>query len=266
MSITQWVQDYVDYADWNLTDAQRVLKYLDRYPDEAPGVIIPYIFNNYPDALYNKNVFQRIITRIKGLDDAEELYHSLSDDLLKEQVIITIMSLGAPLLFWKYFNPSGARVHHEYVRELYTSLTPKQRKIYAVAALTLGGYLLQYLTPKQRTLKLCMLAVKNDGYALGYVPKRKRTDEIVEAAVSRSSSAMEYASEDQRIKFIELAVMGVEKSGLRRIGGFSDNDWKRPWAKDVFKVIGVDRKKELYKLWKNQRKQDANDWHNNFGR
>ena len=263
---TQWVQDYADYADWRLTDAQRVLKFLDRYPDEAPGVIIPYIFQHYPDALSDNNVFQRLIIRINGLDDAEKLYHSLPDDLLQEQVIISLLSLGAPLLFWKYFNPSGARVHHEYVRELYTSLTPKQRKIYAVAALTLGGYLLQYLTPKQRTLKLCMLAVKNDGYALGYVPERKRTDEIVEAAVSRSSSAMEYASEEQRIKFIELAVMGVEKSGLRRIGGFSDNDWKRPWAKEVFKVIGVDRKKELYKLWKNQRKKDANAWHNNFGR
>ena len=264
MSITQWVQDYADYADWKLTDAQRVLKYLDRYPDEAPGVIIPYVFNHYPDALSNKNVFQRLIIRINGLDDAEKLYHSLPDDLLQEQVIISLLSLGAPLLFWKYFNPSGAGVHHEYVRELYTSLAPKQRKIYAVAALTLNGYLLQYLTPKQKTPELCMLAVKNDGSALGYVPERKRTDEIVEAAVSRSSSAMEYASEKQRLKFIELAVMGEGKIGLRRIGGFSGNDWKRPWAKKVFKVIGVDRKKELYKLWKVQRKQDENDWHNDF--
>jgi len=261
---TQWVQDYADYADWRLTDAQRVLKFLDRYPDEAPGVIIPYIFQHYPDALSDNNVFQRLIARIDGLDDAEELYHSLSDDLLKEQVIISLLSLGAPLLFWKYFNPSGAGVHHEHVRELYMSLDPKQRKKYAVAALALDGYLLQYLTPKQKTLELCILAVRNEGYALRYVPKRKRTDKIVEAAVSRTASAMEYASKEQRVKFIELAVMGSGKMGLHRIGGFSENDWKRPWAKEVFEAIGVDRKEELFKLWKVQRKQDEDDWHNDF--
>jgi len=261
---TQWVQDYADYADWRLTDVQRVLKFLDRYPDEAPGVIIPYIFKHYPDALSDNNVFQRLIARIDGLDDVEELYRSLSDELLKEQVIISLLSLGAPLLFWKYFNPSGAGVHHEHVRELYTALAPKQRKTYAVAALTLDGYLLQYLTPKQRTLKLCILAVHNEGYALGYVPKKKRTDDIVKAAVSRAASAMEYASKEQRVKFIELAVMGSGKMGLHRIGGFSENDWKSPWAEEVFEAIGVDRKEELFKLWKVQRDNDIDDWHNDF--
>lgn len=45
---------------------------------------------------------------------------------------------------------------------------------------------------------------------------------------------------------------------------FSENDWKSPWAKEVFEAIGVDRKKELLKLWKVQRDNDIDDWHNDF--
>lgn len=53
-------------------------------------------------------------------------------------------------------------------------------------------------------------------------------------------------------------------SSTDSIGGFSENDWKSPWAKEVFEAIGVDRKKELLKLWKVQRDNDIDDWHNDF--
>ncbi len=264
----QWVQDYTDWSDPRLTNARRVLNYLQRYPDEPPQNTILYIFKHYRQAFENDRVRDIIYKRIKTLseDAAEELYQYLENenpDILKEQVIIHMLSLGAPILFWKYFNPSGAGVAHEYHRRLYMDLNKEQRETYAVDAVTLDGYLLQYLTPEQRTDELCLRAVKTDGAVLSYVPKEKRSDRIVAAAISQSASAMEYASKEQRIKFIEIAVMGTgQKWSHRRFGTFSTDDWKRSWAKEVFRSIGQARKKELYKRWKTQRDNDANAWHN----
>ena len=226
---------------------------------------LPYLFKHYPDALNNKDVLRLLNTSIQELEDPEELYHSMDAAILKKSVIVIILSLGAPILFWKYFNPSGSVIHHEYIRPLFEKLTNSQRNTYAEAALRLSGYLLPLLTPKQRTKKRCLIAVKTDGYTLQYVPKTKRTDEIVRAAIKSSASAMEFASKNQRIEFIELAVMGPgQKWDHHRIGGFSTADWERIWAKEVFKVIGKARRDELYQRWKHQREDDENDWHNDY--
>jgi hypothetical protein len=268
MSFKQWVEDYTDWSDPRLTNARRVLNYLQRYPDESPQNAIIYILKHYQKAFGNDQVRDIIQQRIKKLseDAAEELYHYLENEnpkVLKKQGFIHMLSLGAPILFWKYLNPSGARVHHEHHHRLYLALNNKQRETYAVDAVTLDGYLLQHLTPKQQTDELCLRAVKNDGFALSCVPTKKRSNIIVAAAVSRSASAMEYASKEQRIKFIEIAVMGTGQIwNHHRIGGFSTNDWNRPWANEVFRAIGQARKKELYKRWKTQRDNDANAWHN----
>ena len=266
----QWIQDHADWNDPRLTDVQRCLRYLKRYPDEHPRTTLPYLFKHFKEAVNSDRVLNILNQRIQNLGDAgaEELYNYLNENnpnLLKEQTYIHILSLGAPILFWKYFNPSGAGVGPEYVRGLFNRLTNKQKTIYAAAALRLSGYLLQFLNSKQKTNELCMIAVTTDGAALSYVPKNKRSDKIVAAAVSRSASAMEYASKEQRIKFIELAVMGSgQKWGHHRIGSFSEDDWKRTWAKEVFKSIGEARKTQLYNKWKEQRKNDANDWHNDY--
>jgi hypothetical protein len=110
-----------------------------------------------------------------------------------------------------------------------------------------------------------MIAVNTDGAALRLVPETKRTNAIVEAAVSQSASAMEYASLRQRIKFIEIAVMGSGRIyDHHRQGAFSREDWNRKWATDVWEEIGLSRKKELYTKWRSQCKQDENDWHNDY--
>jgi len=265
MSFTQWALDVVDWKDPRLTDEGRGLRYLQRHPDESVSSTLPYLFKHYPDALNNKDVLRLLNTSIQELEDPEELYHSMDAAILKKSVIVIILSLGAPILFWKYFNPAGKGVHHEYLRYLYTALNTNDRMTYAEAALSLDGKLLRYLTPKQKIPELCLLAVMNDGYVLKYVPKKKRTDEIVKEAVSRSSSAMEFASKKQRIEFIELAVLGSgQKWDHHRIGSFSTDDWKRPWAKEVFKVIGKARRDELYQRWKHQREDDEDAWHNDY--
>lgn len=270
MSLTQWVLDFKDWNDPRLSDVQRVFNYLKRYPEELPQVTIPYIFQHYRKALSNDQIFHIMQKRIqkRGAEAAEHLYHLLENkkpEILQTQVIITMLSLGSPILFWKYFNPSGARVHHELNRPLYTALTQTQRKTYAPAALRLSGYLLEYLTAKQKTKQLCMIAVNTDGAALRLVPETKRSNAIVEAAVSQSASAMEFASLRQRIKFIEIAVMGSGRiCDHHRQGAFSGKDWSRPWAKEVWDAIGLSRKKELHTKWRSQCKQDENDWHNDY--
>jgi len=270
MSLTQWVLDFKDWNDPRLSDVQRVFNYLKRYPEELPQVTIPYIFQHYRKAFSNDQIFHIMQKRIqkRGVAYAEHLYHSLESEkpeILQTQVVITMLSLGSPILFWKYFNPSGARVHHELNRPLYTALTQTQRKTYAPAALRLSGYLLEYLTAKQKTKQLCMIAVNTDGAALRLVPETKRSNAIVEAAVSQSASAMEYASLRQRIKFIDIAVMGSGRiCDHHRQGAFSGKDWSRPWAKEVWDAIGLSRKKELHTKWRSQCKQDENDWHNDY--
>tara|TARA_B100000780_G_C21098973_1_gene443377 strand:- start:856 stop:1662 length:807 start_codon:yes stop_codon:yes gene_type:complete len=265
MSFTQWVLDVVDWNDPRLTDRERGLRYLQRHPDESLSSTLTYLFKHYPNALGERNLCQLLKQMIQELEDPEELYRSLDAETLEDQAIVSILSLGAPILFWKYFNPAGKRVHHKYLRGLYMSLDHKQRVTYAVAALSLDGELLQYLAPEHITLELCMLAVKNEGYALRHVPKKKRTNEIVEAAISRSASAMEYASKKQRIKFIELAVLGSgQKLEHHRIGGFSSDDWNRTWAKEVFKAIGKAHRNKLYQRWVEQRQNDEDAWHNDY--
>lgn len=265
MSFAQWVLDVVDWNDPRLTDMERGLRYLQRHPDESVSSTITYLFKHYPDALGDHTLGQQLKQRIQELEDPEELYHSLDAETLEDQAIISILSLGAPILFWKYFNPDGKRVHHKYLRGLYMSLDHKQRMTYAVAALSLDGELLQYLRPADKSASLCLIAVNYNGYALRHVPKKKRTDEIVEAAISRSASAMEYASKKQRIKFIDLAVLGSgQKLEHHRIGGFSSDDWNRKWTREVFKAIGKAHRNELYQRWIDQRKNDEDAWHNDY--
>jgi hypothetical protein len=265
MSFTQWVLDYADWNDPRLSDEDRGLRYLRRYPDEPVENHIKYLFNHYPEALDNTRVRSVLIKNIKKLsnEQVEELYGSLGVKILSLEVIVYILSLGAPILFWKYFNPAGRGISHEYIRPLFEGLTKHQRNTYAEDALRLSGSLLRLLTAKQRTKKRCIIAVNTDGYTLQYVPKTKRTDEIVRIAIGNTASAMEFATKAQRIAFIELAVLGSgEKVGHHRIGGFSSDDWVRPWAKEVFRTIGKDRRDELYRRWELQREDDANDWHN----
>lgn len=265
MSFKQWVTDHVDGINPALTDTQRAIRYLKRYPNEPVLTALPYLFNYYKQSLEERSVRRLLYKRLEKLSTRQvgELYRSLDPNLFKEHIIVYILSKGCPIMFWKYFNPIGISIGFEHVNELFERLNRTQRSKYAEDALRISGYLLRYLTPRQRTKKRCMIAVQTNGAALHIVPKSKRSDEIVRAAISRSASAMQYASKTQRIEYIELAVMGPgQKWDHHRIGGFSPEDWERPWAIEVFKVIGKNRRNELYKRWEEQRKKDANDWHN----
>ena len=246
-----------------------IVEYLNRHTEEDPIVTIPYVLKHYQCALRDGNNYSifwnsmREKIKRRGPEAAEQLYQDLlreNPGFLDERGFVVTLSRGAPILFWKYFNPSGKRVNSTYTRDLYTALTRNQRKTYASAALQLSGYLLQDLAVEYRTESLCMIAVTKDGPALIYVPRK--TDKIVKAAVSQSASAMEYATLAQRIKFIELAVMGSGKLfGDYRPGGFSEKDWDRPWAMEVWAALSDTRKEDLRKRWKKQRDDDEHRWH-----
>ena len=272
MSLKQWVFGRCQ----KITDVQRVLNYLNSLTEEDPTVTIPYIFQDCRMALSNDQIFNIMEKRIqnwiqiRGPNAADELYTSLNSEnpeIIDDTGVIYMLSMAAPIIFWKYFNPAGKRVHNELHHNLYTALDPGQRKTYAAAALRLSGYLLEELAVKYRTKSLCMIAVTKDGPALKHVPTKIRTNKIVKAAISQSASAMEYATPVQRIRFIELAVMGSgEIFGHSRPGGFSKKDWTRPWAMEVWAALSDTRKEDLEKRWKKQREDDANRWHNDNAR
>jgi hypothetical protein len=248
-----------------------IVEYLNRHTEEDPIVTIPYVLKHYQCALrdeYNYSIFwnsMREKIKRRGPEAAEKLYQDLlreNPGFLDDTGVVVTLSRGAPILFWKHFNPSGKRVNPVYIQDLYKALTPPQKKTYAAAALQLSGYLLQYLAVKYRTKSLCMIAVTKDGPALKHVPKKIKTNKIVKAAISQSASAMEYATPVQRIKFIELAVMGSGKIyGDYRPGGFSKKDWTRPWAMEVWAALSDTRKEDLKKRWKQQKRDDENRWH-----
>ena len=253
-SIRQYVTGTSDTTDAKV--------YLENNPNIPPQKVIEYIVHHYPTALQHiqRQLHQRITDYATDEYLATKMYQYIVHNVpefLQQQENITMLSLSAPLLFWKYLYPLGYRVHHEYIRGLYESLNSKQQITYAELALSLDGYLLQYLPVKEKTEELCTVAVMMSGDALRYVPNAMRTDVIVQEAILNSASAMKYASPRQRKKFLHEAIFGRLINEERR-GGFSTNDWRKAEWLDSMSPRQVH---DLRKEWEQQQRDDASRWH-----
>lgn len=258
VSFIQWVKETVRGRDHEA--AERYMN--DQSVDSAPQTIA-YVFAYYPEALKYRHILEAIgqlmIDYCTDEEKASELYMYLQDNqplLLENVLFMNTAAVSVPFLFWEYMNEDMVSLRYNQKAVLFQSLSSTQRKKYAEKALRINGILLRHLSNKQKTLRLCLIAVQNNGESLQYVPPSKKTDTIVKAAIKESVRSLQYANPQQRIHFFEMAVMNP--SGLN---AWPEDGWKWKWVQDILKQMDPKVASDIKRKWTQQRNDKINMWH-----
>jgi hypothetical protein len=94
------------------------------------------------------------------------------------------------------------------------------------------GYLIRYME-WQKTIEVCLAAVKQEGLSIQFVPDEKRTPEICSAAVTDYENTIEFLNDEQ--KSLDVCLIAVSK-----------NISLLSYVNNIDHIIMICRKLEIY--------------------